>query len=70
MHQRKSKKVLVYFFLFVLISSINNVSLSSINFNKIQNINVSGLSKDENKLTKYLKSTRLPLTSKLKKQFF
>ena len=50
MHQRKSKKVLVYFFLFVLISSINNVSLSSINFNKIQNINVSGLSKDENKL--------------------
>ena len=50
MHQRKSKKVLVYFFLFVIISSINNVSLSSINFNKVQKINVSGLSNDENKL--------------------
>tara|TARA_Y100001970_G_scaffold258225_1_gene337906 strand:+ start:422 stop:1093 length:672 start_codon:yes stop_codon:yes gene_type:complete len=50
MHQRKSKKVLVYFFLFVIISSINNVSLSSINFNKVQKINVSGLSNNENKL--------------------
>ena len=50
MHQRKSKKVLVYFFLFVIISSINNVSLSNVNFNKVQNINVSGLSKDENEL--------------------
>ena len=50
MHQRKSKKVLFYFFLFVIISSINNVSLSNVNFNKVQNINVSGLSKDENEL--------------------
>ena len=49
MHQRKSKKILVYFFLLIIISSINNISLNGFKFDKIQNIKVTGLSIDENK---------------------
>ena len=49
MHQRKSKKILVYFFLLIIISSTNNLSLNSFKFDKIKNINVTGLSIDENK---------------------
>ena len=49
MHQRKSKKILVYIFLLIIISSINNISLNSFRFDKIQNIKVTGLSIDENK---------------------
>ena len=50
MHQRKSKKVLVYFFLLIVVSSISNNTLNSIEFNKIQNINVSGLDQKNNQL--------------------
>jgi cell division protein FtsQ len=49
MHQRKSKKILVYIFLLIIISSINNISLNGFKFDKIQNIKVTGLSIDENK---------------------
>ena len=49
MHQRKSKKILVYIFLLIIISSINNISLNGFKFDKIQNIKVTGLSIHENK---------------------
>ncbi len=49
MHQRKSKRFLVYFFLLILISSTNNISLNDLDFQKIKDIEVSGLSETENK---------------------
>ena len=48
MHLQKSKKILIYLFLFLIVSSINNPSLNSIKFDKIKNIKVLGLSNNEN----------------------
>ena len=50
MHQRKSKKLLIYFFLLIIISSTNNISLKNLEFQKVKNIEVSGLDEIENKL--------------------
>ena len=50
MHQRKSKKLLIYFFLLIIISSTNNISLKNLEFQKVTNIEVSGLGEIENKL--------------------
>ena len=50
MHQRKSKKLLIYFFLLTIISSINNISLKNLEFQKVRNIEVSGIDEIENKL--------------------
>ena len=50
MHQKKSKKLLIYFFLLIIISSINNISLKNLEFQKVRNIEVSGLGEIENKL--------------------
>ncbi len=50
MHQRKSKKLFIYFFLLIIISSINNISLKNLEFQKVRNIEVSGLGEIENKL--------------------
>ena len=50
MHQRKSKKLLIYFFLLILISSTNNISFKNLEFQKVRNIEVSGLDEIENKL--------------------
>jgi len=50
MHQRKSKKLLFYFFLLIIISSTNNISLKNLEFQKVRNIEVSGLDEIENKL--------------------
>ena len=43
MHQRKGKKILIYFFLLFLVGSIQNIELNNLRFNEIKNINVSGL---------------------------
>ena len=48
MHQRKSKKILIYFFLLFLIGSINNHQLNNVSFYKINNIEVIGLNEKEN----------------------
>ena len=48
MHQRKSKKVLVYFFLLIIFSSISNNSINDLILNKNQKINVSGLNEKNN----------------------
>ncbi len=52
MHQRKSKIILIYFFLLILFSSINNLSFSKIKFEKIKNINVNGLTEIDNQIIK------------------
>ena len=49
MHQRKSKKLLIYFFLLILFGSINNINLLDTNFYKIKDIKISGLEINENK---------------------
>ena len=48
MHQRKGKKILIYFFLLILVGSINNIDLSSLKFEEIKDINVDGLDRKEN----------------------
>ena len=48
MHRRKSKKIFIYFFLLIFVSSISNLKLSNFKFEKIKNINVSGLKDTEN----------------------
>ena len=50
MHLTKSKKILVYIFLFLFVGSLNNIKINSIELNKIKNINVSGLSNQNNKI--------------------
>ena len=48
MHQQKGKIILIYFFLFLILGSINNNSLNKIQLEKIKNIKISGLDEDEN----------------------
>src|SRR6056300_1299508 len=43
MQQRKSKKILIYFFLLLIVGSINNINFSGLKFQKIDNINITGL---------------------------
>ena len=60
MHVRKSKKILIYFILFLLIGSINNKSLNNIELTKIDTINISGLDEIENlKLLNQIKNQNL-----------
>ena len=48
MHQQKGKIILIYFFLFLILGSINNNSLNKIQLEKIKNIKISGLDENEN----------------------
>lgn len=48
MHQNKSKKILVYFFLLLVVGSINNKTFSKVKFFQIKNINITGLADFEN----------------------
>ena len=50
MHQRKSKKFLIYFFLLIIFSTISNNSINNLRFKKIENINIFGLDKKNNKI--------------------
>ena len=50
MHQRKGKVILIYFFLLLLVGSINNISLSNLKFKEINDINVTGLGDNNNKI--------------------
>ena len=49
MHQRKTKKVFVYFFLLIIVSSISNNSIKGNKLNQIKKINISGLHESDNK---------------------
>ena len=60
MHQRKSKKIILYFFLLIIFASINNISLNNIKIKKVDNISINGLSDTDRKLLlKNLKSLDL-----------
>ena len=54
MQKQISKKILVYFFLFLLLGTINNKYFLELKYNKIHNINISGLDEIEN--TKLLRN--------------
>jgi cell division protein FtsQ len=43
MQQRKSKKILIYFFLLLIVGSINNINLSGLKFQNVNDINIIGL---------------------------
>tara|TARA_B100000902_G_C27301435_1_gene913051 strand:- start:1170 stop:1856 length:687 start_codon:yes stop_codon:yes gene_type:complete len=51
MRQRKSKKILIYFFLFLFFGSINNINFNNFKIDKIASIQVSGL---EDKYNRFL----------------
>ncbi|MDA9643663.1 FtsQ-type POTRA domain-containing protein [Candidatus Pelagibacter sp.] len=48
MHPRKGKIILIYFFLFLLVGSINNINLNNLKFKKISEVKVLGLDNNEN----------------------
>ena len=50
MHQRKSKKVLIYVLLLIIVSSISNYSINNFKFKKIENIKIFGLDQKNNKI--------------------
>ena len=47
MQQRKSKKILIYFFLLLLVGSINNINLNTLELQNINDINIVGLKVDD-----------------------
>ena len=49
MHQRKSKKILLYFFLLIILGTINNNFLNKADILKLKNIKVLGLNENSNK---------------------
>tara|TARA_Y100001970_G_scaffold225489_1_gene278440 strand:+ start:10839 stop:11513 length:675 start_codon:yes stop_codon:yes gene_type:complete len=53
MHQQKSKKILIYFFLFLIIGTFNNKDLNNFDFPKIKKVEINGL--DENDSFELLK---------------
>ena len=60
MQQRKSKKILIYFFLLILVGSINNTNLSDLKLHNINDINIIGLDiKDKSILLKKIKNSHL-----------
>ena len=48
MRQLISKKLFIYFFLFIFLVTINNKNLSELNFYRINDIKVFGLNEEEN----------------------
>ena len=48
MRRQKGKKILIYFFLFLIVGSINNKALTRVQFENIKNIQVSGLDEEQN----------------------
>jgi cell division protein FtsQ len=60
MQQRKSKKILIYFFLLILVGSINNTNLSDLKLHNINEINIIGLDiKDKSILLNKIKNYHL-----------
>ena len=43
MQQRKSKKILIYFFLLLVVGSINNINFNDLKLQNVNNINIVGL---------------------------
>jgi cell division protein FtsQ len=60
MQQRKSKKILIYFFLLFVVGSINNININSLKLQNINNINIIGLDiKEQSNLLKKIKTFNL-----------
>ena len=60
MHQKKSKKIFIYFFLLIIFGSINNINLNKIKLYQVKNINISGLNNfDNQKLVQDLENLNL-----------
>ena len=57
MQQRKSKKILTYFFLLLIVGSINNINIHGLKLQSIKDINIVGLDiKNKNILLKKIKN--------------
>ncbi|WP_440919928.1 cell division protein FtsQ/DivIB [Candidatus Pelagibacter sp.] len=68
MHQRKSKKILIYFFLLIILSSVSNLNLYNSSFDNIKTISVIGLNEnDKNKIINDLEYLKLEKIFFLKK---
>ena len=48
MHQQISRKILIYLFIFIILTSINNFKYLDLKLFKIDQINISGLNNLEN----------------------
>ncbi len=60
MQQKKGKKIILYLFLLIFVSSLHNINLNNFNFYNIKNINIFGLNKnDNNTITKDLENLNL-----------
>jgi len=71
MHQRKSKKILIYFFLFFLVGSINNIDIHNLKFLSVKEINVTGLENEENlTMSKKIKNLKLDNIYLINKKYF
>ena len=57
MQERKSKKILIYFFLLLIVGTINNINIDGLKLQSIKDINIVGLdTKDKNILLKKIKN--------------
>ena len=54
MPQQINRKILLYFFLFIILGTLNNKNLSKLKFPKIDTIEIEGLEKKDN--SEFLKS--------------
>jgi len=71
MHQRKSKKILIYFFLLFLVGSINNINIHDLKFLSVKEINVTGLENEENlTMSKKIKNLKLDNIYLINKKYF
>ncbi len=70
MHQKKSKKILLYFFLFLIVGTLNNKNLAKINYLEIKKITIIGLEEKKNQEIKkklnFLKSTNIFFLNEVK----
>lgn len=68
MHQQINRKILLYFFLFIFLGTLNNKDLSNLNFPKINSININGFETNNEFIKKLdlLKKSNLFLIKKNK----
>ena len=60
MQQRKSKKIFIYFFLLLVVGSINNINVNKLKIKGVNDINIIGLDiKDKSILLKQIKNLNL-----------
>ena len=71
MHQRKSKKILIYLFLLFLVGSINNIDINNLKFLSVKEVTVTGLENEENlTISKKIKNLKLDNIYLINKKYF